>query len=201
MKSVMWMENKEVWKPIPGYEGLYEVSNYGNVKSIPRVIKRSDGKNYTIKVEKILKFQVDEDGYYRYELNNAGHVFKTFSHRLVALAFIPNPLNKPFVNHINGIKNDNRVENLEWCTDKENKKHAKENGLVPFQYGIRNPINKITEKQVKEIWKLKQIGMYPAEISRVLSIPHSNVRNVYYGYTWSWLTGGGADYGDKPKTS
>ena len=95
------MENKEVWKPIPGYEGIYEISSYGNVKSVPRVIMRSDGKPYTVKTEKILKFQIDEDGYYRYELNNAGHVFKTFSHRLVALAFIPNPSNKPLVNHIN----------------------------------------------------------------------------------------------------
>lgn len=197
----MWMENKEVWKPIPGYEGIYEVSSYGNVKSIPRVIMRSDGKPYTVKTEKILKFQIDEDGYYRYELNNAGHVFKTFSHRLVALAFITNPSNKPLVNHINGIKNDNRVENLEWCTDSENKKHAKLNGLVPFQYGIKNPINKISENQVKQIWDLKNEGMLPAAISKLLGIPHSNVRNVYYGYSWSWLTGGGANYGDKTKTS
>ncbi|WP_194750362.1 NUMOD4 domain-containing protein [Staphylococcus chromogenes] len=195
------MENKVIWRTIPGYEGIYEVNNYGAVKSIPRVIMRRDGKPYTIKKEKVLKYQIDEDGYHRYELNYAGHVFKTFSHRLVALAFIPNPLNKPFVNHINGIKNDNRIENLEWCTDLENKEHAKKNGLVPFQYGVKNPVNKLSEEEVKEIWKLKQKGMQPSAISKQLAIPHSNVRNIYYGYSWTWLTGGDLKYGDKPKTS
>lgn len=180
----------EIWKPVKGYEGLYEVSNVGRVKSMPRTIARSDGKPYTIKKEKIMKLFADEDGYRRIEMRNDGKSFKTFAHRLVARAFIPNAENKPQVNHINGIKNDNRVDNLEWVTLQENKDHAVANGLVADQRGIKNPSNTLEEKQVMKIIELKEKGFRPVEIARKIDIPYSNVRNVYYGYTWTWLTGG-----------
>lgn len=180
----------EKLKPVVGYEGVFEVSDIGNVKSFPRVIVRRDGKKYTVRKEKILTFQVDKDGYHRVELNHQGVPIKPYAHRLAAQAFHPNPLNKEQVNHINGIKNDNRIENLEWVTKQENREHAMANGLVPDQWGLKNPINKLTEEQVFSIRRLKNNGMKPAEISRTIGIPHSNVRNVYYGYTWTRLIGG-----------
>ena len=180
----------DIWKPVKGYEGFYEVSSTGKVKSIPRTIMRKDGKPYRVKKERLMKLYVDEDGYHRVELQNAGSAFKTFAHRLVAQSFIPNPKNKPQVNHINGIKDDNRVENLEWVTLQENRDHAVANGLVADQRGMKNPANTLNEKQVLKIVKLKKEGFQPAEIARKIDIPHSNVRNVYYGYTWAWLTGG-----------
>lgn len=108
----------EIWKDVKGYEGLYQVSNIGKVKSL----------HYN--KEKILADRFDKKGYLSVRLfkNGKSKIFKT--HRLVAQAFIPNPINKEQVNHINGVKSDNRVENLEWCTNYENCVHAHLNGLV-----------------------------------------------------------------------
>lgn len=110
----------EIWKDIDGYEGLYKVSNLGRVKSF---YKSSNGK--------ILKLNKDNYGYIQTTLYK-DNLVKTFKvHRLVAIAFIPNLENKPEVDHINTIRDDNRVENLRWTTSKENrnndltKKHRK----------------------------------------------------------------------------
>jgi hypothetical protein len=112
---------EEVWRDIVGYERLYQVSNWGRVKSLPR--------NGTIKEERILKPRVTKNGYLYVHFRN-GNISKYVKiHRLVAEAFIPNPENKPQVNHINGNKLDNRVDNLEWNTASENTMHAFKLGL------------------------------------------------------------------------
>ena len=89
-----------IWKPILNYEGLYEIS--------------SDGRVYSVRNDKELKLCINEKGYARVCLQKDGNKSWKRVHRLVAEAFIPNPLNKPTVNHINRIRNDNRVDNLEW---------------------------------------------------------------------------------------
>ena len=109
---------KEIWKDIKGYEGLYQVSNLGKIKSLSRKI--FNGKNYYISKEKILKPAKDKDGYVQVLLykNNRHKTYKV--HRLVAMAFIPNPNNLPQINHKDENKQNNRAENLEWCTNKYN---------------------------------------------------------------------------------
>ena len=118
----------EIWKDIKGLEGSYQVSNLGRVKSLARVIKRSDNTIQTFK-ERILKVLPDNNGYSRVSLPIKGKQTKVRIHRLVAIAFIENKENKKEVNHIDGIKNNNNVTNLEWCTGSENRKHAWDIGL------------------------------------------------------------------------
>lgn len=117
----------EIWKPIPGYEGYYEVSNLGRVKSLGRYVFRDLYKYY--RKERIRSPYVNQ-GYLSITLNKDKSE-KTYAvHRLVALAFIPNPDNKPAINHIDGNKQNNCVTNLEWVTSAENSSHAVRTGLI-----------------------------------------------------------------------
>ncbi len=115
--------NKEIWKDVIGYEGLYQVSNLGRVKSLIGW----NGKKY-INRERILKLSLKNEpyNYHRYKVSlKKNKLKKDFSiHRLVAIAFIPNPLNKPQINHKDGNHLNNHVENLEWCTAHENIIHS-----------------------------------------------------------------------------
>lgn len=109
----------EIWKGVVCYEELYQVSNLGRVKSLKTKIQRRDGV-ITTKKEMILKQHNDTRGYLKVDLSKNNKNKNKMVHRLVAQAFISNPNNKETVNHINEIKTDNRVENLEWLTVQEN---------------------------------------------------------------------------------
>lgn len=115
--------SNEIWKAITKYEGLYEVSNCGRIRRLPSVIRYRGDKmrNYP---GKTLKQELTIEGYFRVVLCKNNVKTRYMVHRLVADAFIPKIDGKLFVNHINGIKNDNSVENLEWCTQEENEQHA-----------------------------------------------------------------------------
>lgn len=122
----------EIWKDIEGYEGKYQVSNLGNVRSL----------NYhRMGITKLLKTRKDKDGYNMAFLVRSGYKRPFGVHRLVAQAFIPNPNNYPVVNHKNEIKDDNRVENLEWCTVRYNTLYG-----TGVQRAIINQPNKIKIK-------------------------------------------------------
>lgn len=115
--------NKEIWKDIPGYEGYFQVSSLGNFRSLDRIVKYKTSGTRKYPGKRLLVENM-EDGYQRIVLMRDANRVRYMCHRLVALAFVPNPDNKPFVNHINGIRNDNRPENLEWCTQSENELHS-----------------------------------------------------------------------------
>ena len=133
-------------KDIKNYENVYQIDELGNVISKPKKWIRGYRKEY------FLKPKLNKYGYLCVILQN-NKIKKNYTiHRLVAEHFIPNPENKPQVNHINGIKTDNMVENLEWCTSAENIKHAHENKLK-VQLGGKNPnARKVINNKTKEIF-------------------------------------------------
>lgn len=142
------------YKDIEGYEGLYQVSNKGTVISVPRLdrLGRKIGG-------KLLECTRHSGGYLRVCLYKEGSKTYKYVHRLVALAFISNPEHKDQVNHINGEKTDNSVENLEWATSQENNTHAKSTGLN---------VNKRREDSSSYKGPIQQIDAYTGELIRVI---------------------------------
>lgn len=180
----------EYWKDIENYEGFYQVSNYGRIKSLSRKI--SNGTGFYISKEKILNGHINTNGYVQVELKGN----PVLVHRLVAKAFIPNIDNKPQVNHIDGNKTNNRVENLEWCTNSENQIHAYKNGL-----NIHSDKSGRSKKKVCQIdletGKIINIFNSIAEAKKSLGVSKENIsqvckgkRNKCLGYGWKYFEEG-----------
>ena len=156
----------EIWKDIKGYEGFYQVSNFGRVKSVARVVKSRWGTDKPLK-ERPVREIVDGLGYSRLSLSKEGIVKAHKIHRLVAEAFLQG---EGHINHKDGDKQNNRIENLEFCTIKQNNNHAFENGLRPTKY--KQPI--ICE-QTGEIYESQ------AALARSLGISHVMVSSYMKG--------------------
>jgi hypothetical protein len=179
----------EVYVDIQGYKGYYQVSNYGNVRSLDRVITEQTGKTQTLK-GRILKPHTNSSGYYQINLNKNG-IRTTFAiHQLVAQAFLDNRSSKPTVNHINGIKTDNNVNNLEWATYSENLEHAYRNRLrravKTNEVASKNYKRKLTEQQVREI-KLLIAAKSPTlkQIANQYDVGRSTIGSIKSGRNWS----------------
>jgi len=194
---------EEIWKPVKGYEGCYEISNFGRVKSVYREIHR---RKMGIKIvyEHFLEPRKNINGYYIVCLHKQGERQKTKQlHRLIAEAFIPNPENKPFIDHINGDRGDYRIENLRWCTHKENmnfalaRKHLSEakmgekNGMYGTS-GSKSPSYKgVLQYDLHGNFIKKYYGI--AEAQRETSVQFKNIskvckgeRNSAGGFIWRY---------------
>lgn len=143
----------EEWKDIKGFEGCYAVSNLGRVKSLPRVVNSKPGTSGRPIPEKIMKFSTTRDGYSRVGLKRSQKSYQRSVHRLVAQAFIPNPENKPTVNHEDLYRTNNCVDNLSWMTESEQQKHLFRVG-ARREDGEHNAMAKLTDTQVAEIRSL-----------------------------------------------
>jgi lambda repressor-like predicted transcriptional regulator len=175
---------EEIWKDIKEFEGTYQVSNRGNVRSLDRTVITNNGYRRGLKGKNVIKM-TDRYGYSYVNLSTSPKYKSKKVHRLVAQAFIPNPENKPQVNHINGIKTDNRVENLEWCTGKENAKHASDNKLTVF--GEKHPKSILTEQNVLQIRKLYQDGLTIRELSKRYNVAYPTIRDTISKRRWKHL--------------
>lgn len=169
----------EVWKAIEGYEGLYEVSNLGRVKSLERYENARIGVLRKRK-ERFLKYFLDKDGYEKVTLSK-NHKLKTIGvHRLVAETFIENPEKKPQVNHIDEDKTNNSSMNLEWVTQIENVNHGTRNKRIS-EAMTNNPL---TSKPVIAISKETNQKTYfcsVSEASRKTNIQHSRIKECIKG--------------------
>lgn len=149
-----WMSahDEEIWKPIPGYEGYYEASSLGEIRSVDRV-KMLFGVNPVEMKGRTLRQKINKStGYRMVILGVDGRRDTKTVHRLVAKTWIPNPCSFGDVNHKDGNKNNNSCKNLEWCTRAKNIQHAYGTGLNVSRKGAEVWTNKLTEGQVREIY-------------------------------------------------
>ena len=158
---------EEIWKPINGYEGLYEVSNLGRVKSLSKLCGRSSRK------DKLLKPCKNKGGYLSVILWKDGKIKKFLIHRLVAIAFLENSNNKPCINHIDCNPSNNCIDNLEWCTYSENTQYAYKLGRMNRR---KTPIIAINLTTKEEIYLNSQ-----QEAARQLNLYEPNINNVLKG--------------------
>jgi hypothetical protein len=164
------MEN---WKDIPGWKGVYQISDHGRVKS------------FRWNKEKILKIQSDRLGYQFIMLHvSAGVRDRRLIHRIVAQAFLSNPENKPEVNHKDLNKSNNHISNLEWNTRSENIRHSIENGHHYIPKGVEQPKAKINDEIARDIKLELRNGKMPLEISKTLNVPYCIVKDIKRGKTW-----------------
>lgn len=176
----------EIWKDISTYEGIYQVSSMGHVKSLDRLAKDRWGGGRLI-YGKMITIQCDMHGYRYVHLykNSKGRNCKV--HLLVAKAFIENINNLPFINHIDGDKSNNCINNLEWCTQSENEKHAHQIGLKNHK-GENHPRNRFTNDDILEMRRLFDIEkLNQREIGRIMNINYKTVHKIVHRQRWAHI--------------
>lgn len=183
----------EVWKDIEGYHGNYLISSLGRIKSITREESyplRNNDPNSKIRIkkyqDKILKqkFTFDRNKNPTYLLSRLKYRRSELTHRIVAKAFINNPENKPFVNHKDGVKTNNTIDNLEWCTKLENEHHAWNVLKRNSTKGERNRKAILTQRDVEKIRRMYSDGLDIISISKSFNISYNCVYAVAKRHTW-----------------
>lgn len=173
--------NNEQWKPVINFEENYSVSSLGKVRR--ETLTRGFGSMAAI--GRVMQQKKCTNGYRTVSLYpRSGKQKQLLVHRLVALAFVPNPENKPQVNHKNGIKHDNRIENLEWMTCSDNLKHAYESGLARGKSGESNPMAKLNRDTAEAVRALHGLGWNKSKIARALRIDTSRVLKIVRNEIW-----------------
>lgn len=164
----------EIWKDIEEYEGLYQISNLGNIKS-----KKRQGTNGTVTKH------LSKIGYYTVDLYKNSKRQTKYLHRLIAETFILNPNNLRCINHKNGIKTDNRIENLEWCSHSENNKHAYYLGLKTNCKKIKQ-IDLETEEVLNIFYSMNEAARKTNISQSAISFCCNNKRKTAGGYIWKF---------------
>lgn len=174
----MEVKEVEIWKDITGFEGIYQISNYGNVKSLERITQGEFGDRHL--KEKLLKPFKTYQGYNRITLNldKQKHFFV---HRLVAEAFIPNTENKPFVNHKDGIRDNNYYKDLEWCTSSENMIHSIDILKRPILKGEKIGNSKLKKE---DILFIRTSNLNGRELAKKFNVCFQLISNIKLNKVW-----------------
>lgn len=180
-------KREEIWKDIPEYEGIYQASNLGRIRSLKK------------KAPRILKQCLKEDGYNRVNLYKDGKYKNCQVHRLVALTFVPNPDNKPTVDHIDRDKTNNNIENLRWATSLEQNEY-KRGGKNEWSYLTRMKVQCVETEQIftnsaaaarwvidNDLTESTRTGYVAERIRFVAEGGHG--RNTAFGYNWKFVEG------------
>lgn len=168
-----------MWKDIKGYEGLYKIHEDGTILAAPKTwycghgsgSMRTDG-------ERVVSSHKNQEGYIKVNLRKEGKVKMMSVHRLLAVAFIPNPENLPMVNHIDGVKTNNAIENLEWCTNRDNILHAVRTGLLVQKKGEESKCRTITDEKALEIHNAYLQEPNSASIARRFGLSRYLVQDI-----------------------
>lgn len=180
MLTIIKNKDMEKWKDIPNYEGFYQASNQGNVRSLDRIVKQSKRtKGKQLKRGRVLRPAISRLGYVICALSRDNKLRSFPVHRLVAFCWLDNPNNWNEVNHKDGNKQNNNAENLEWSTRALNLRHAIDTGLMKYNYGDKHHHSKMTNEQVRALrisydcskplkYYAKKYGMAISSISKII---------------------------------
>lgn len=174
---------EEHWIPAKGYKGLYEVSSLGRVRSLDRVINLVGGRKSFLS-GRVLRCAETPKGYINCALYKNKTCYTKKVHRIVAMSFYCNGHSK-HVNHIDGDKKNNRIENLEFVTCKENIRHSKENGLSKYAFGEANGQSKLTTENVREIRLMIRDKIKTGAIAKKFGVTRATIGAIRRGKTWS----------------
>lgn len=173
-QAILECLDAETWKQIPGFEGLYDISDHGCVRN---------ARNGNL-----LKLQNSGNGYFKVNLSRNGVVSHEWVHRLVAKVFVPNPHGFRVVDHVDGNKKNNHANNLEWVTSKENAKRAYQKGLMPqapVSYGEVHPNHILTERQVFDIRILYTSGVFSQrQLAKQYGVSQTTIKMIVNNRAW-----------------
>lgn len=192
--GMLFCDMSEEWRPIVGYEGLYEASSLGRLRSIDREVSykhRWGGKTTMKLIGCILWLHTRKKDRRPIVTLSKNGILRTHTvHRLVCGAFYPNPFSLPEVNHLDGNPENNRSDNLEWCTHADNHNHAKRNGLLGYKahFGEDNGFSKLTAMQVLEIRrKYRPRKVTVLMLAKEYGVSESAISNVLTNKRWKHL--------------
>ena len=177
----------EEWKDVNGYEGMYQISNKGNVRSLDRISYHKRGvSRYKGKPK---KKRMSTFGYWMVSFSKENKSKNFYVHKLMGIAFIPNPKNKKFINHKNGIKTDNQLENLEWVTHSENMNHELDTGLRVMPKGVKVYNSKLNPEIIISARKeYSRGGITYQEIADKNGVCKRVMMNAMKGKHWQHVT-------------
>lgn len=180
---------KEIWKDIIGYEGFYRISNWGRVKSLRRTVVKSDGKTQLV-IGKVLKPTRDKKGYLHVCLSVGGVNVNRSVHRLVAMAFIPNPYNYTQINHRDENPSNNKLENLEWCSAEYNLNYGNRNKKASISRSTKVAQFSLDGIFIQTFFGTREAGRqigHGASASANIAACCRGKRDKAYGFRWKYI--------------